>query len=80
MAKETTLATIDHLIERYPVLAPMEEPLKAAVETIVNCYRKGGKLLICGNGGSAAEEEFFGSDAQKNADESCPSREGQAME
>ena len=46
MAKETTLATIDHLIERYPVLAPMEEPLKAAVETIVNCYRKGGKLLI----------------------------------
>lgn len=65
MAKETTLVTIDHLIERYPVLAPMEEPLKAAVETIVNCYRKGGKLLICGNGGSAADAEHITGELMK---------------
>ena len=65
MAKEATLATIDHLIKRYPVLAPMEEPLKAAVETIINCYKKGGKLLICGNGGSAADAEHITGELMK---------------
>ena len=65
MAKETTLAKIDHLIKRYPVLVPMEEPLKAAVETIINCYKKGGKLLICGNGGSAADAEHITGELMK---------------
>ena len=26
-----------------------------AVETLTNCFRRGGKLLLCGNGGSAAD-------------------------
>lgn len=28
-------------------------------EAIVSCYKKGGKLLICGNGGSAADSQHF---------------------
>ena len=29
--------------------------LDDAVELIVKCFRRGGKLLMCGNGGSAAD-------------------------
>ena len=33
----------------------MEETLNAVVGAVVNCFRGGGKLLLCGNGGSAAD-------------------------
>jgi D-sedoheptulose 7-phosphate isomerase len=33
----------------------MEEMLNAVVGAVVNCFRGGGKLLLCGNGGSAAD-------------------------
>lgn len=29
--------------------------LDLAVERLIDCYRRGGKLLVCGNGGSAAD-------------------------
>lgn len=65
MAKEKTLAVIDHLIERYPVLSSMKEPLITTVDTIIDCYAKGGKLLICGNGGSAADAEHITGELMK---------------
>ena len=33
----------------------MEEKLNLAVELITDCFRRGGRLLVCGNGGSAAD-------------------------
>lgn len=33
----------------------MEEKLNLAVQMITDCFRRGGKLLVCGNGGSAAD-------------------------
>jgi D-sedoheptulose 7-phosphate isomerase len=42
-------------LERYPELRNCKESIAGAVETIVNCYRSGGKLLVAGNGGSAAD-------------------------
>ncbi len=30
-------------------------PFEAAVSMLVSCFRSGGKLLLCGNGGSAAD-------------------------
>ncbi|MBV9868320.1 MAG: SIS domain-containing protein [Abitibacteriaceae bacterium] len=33
--------------------------IEAIAEEIVNCLRNGGKLLTCGNGGSAAEAQHF---------------------
>ena len=29
--------------------------LDRAVEKLIECYRKGGKLMVCGNGGSASD-------------------------
>ena len=33
----------------------MHENLDAAVRALIDCYRAGGKLLLCGNGGSCAD-------------------------
>jgi D-sedoheptulose 7-phosphate isomerase len=34
-------------------------PLRRGVELVASCLAKGGKVLICGNGGSAANAEHF---------------------
>ena len=46
---------LELLIERYPALAVCECEIKRAIEAIIACYEKGGKLLLCGNGGSCAD-------------------------
>lgn len=40
---------------RYPNMENMLEDIKRATQLIVDCYRSGGKVLICGNGGSASD-------------------------
>ena len=47
------------LSERYPPLLQIEEQIRAAYELLKNSYEKKGKLLICGNGGSAADGEHI---------------------
>lgn len=47
------------LIERYPALGDCAEDIQAAFEYIKNSYENGGKLLIAGNGGSAADSEHI---------------------
>ncbi len=46
---------INELIKRYPVLGNCKTDIEKAVNTIELCYQNGGKLLLCGNGGSAAD-------------------------
>lgn len=46
---------LTRLLERYPQLADCETALLDAFATMRRSYRNGGKLLICGNGGSAAD-------------------------
>lgn len=47
------------LINRYPELARCAEDIQAAFEYIKTSYEDGGKLLIAGNGGSAADSEHI---------------------
>lgn len=47
------------LTSRYPDLNSCKEEIKQVAEMLINCYRHGGKLLICGNGGSAADAEHI---------------------
>lgn len=49
----------DALSDRYPKLLPIIPEVKMAVSKIVNAYKKGGKILLCGNGGSAADCEHI---------------------
>jgi len=37
----------------------LNEPLLAAAEAMVNCLEARGKILVCGNGGSAADAQHF---------------------
>ena len=46
---------IELLIQRIPELAPCRDSIEETVSAIVGMQRKGGKLLMCGNGGSAAD-------------------------
>lgn len=43
------------LQQRYPSLQPYLEDIWAAFLLMADCYQQGGKLLICGNGGSGAD-------------------------
>lgn len=49
------LKEVTELTSRYPNLQPQAEAIEAAAQAIIQCYRNGGKVLICGNGGSAAD-------------------------
>mgnify|MGYP000907997888 FL=1 len=57
--KESTYAAVDTLITRYPALAACAADVRAAVEALVNSWRAGGKLIVCGNGGSASDAEHI---------------------
>ena len=46
---------MEKLIERYPSLGGVKEQIIAAYELLRTTYTNGGKLLLCGNGGSAAD-------------------------
>lgn len=56
---------IDLLIERYPVLEACKEDIVSGYELLEECYTKGGKLLIAGNGGSAADAEHIAGELMK---------------
>ena len=59
MIKESTRAAVDALIARYSALEACRADLIKAVEVICASYRQGHKLLVCGNGGSAADAEHI---------------------
>jgi len=46
---------IEELFRRYPVLEECRRDIESAEEELNTCFEHGGKLLICGNGGSAAD-------------------------
>ncbi len=53
--KDGAKREINTLLERYPVLSGMRARLSECVELLTVCFRAGGKMLVCGNGGSAAD-------------------------
>ena len=56
---------IDLLIERYPVLEVCRRDLIDAYLIMEECYEHDGKLLIAGNGGSAADSEHIAGELMK---------------
>ena len=56
---EKVKAQLDLLIKRYPQLTVCKDDIAKAYELIETCYTNGGKLLVAGNGGSAADAEHI---------------------
>ena len=56
---------IDNLLNRYPILRDACNDIIGAYKTLEYCYRSYGKLLIAGNGGSAADSEHIAGELMK---------------
>lgn len=57
--KQETKDIIGGLVSRYPMLEPCRDSISAGAEAIITAYRNGGKVIACGNGGSAADAEHI---------------------
>jgi D-sedoheptulose 7-phosphate isomerase len=56
-SKNKTL--FEDLFVNYPTLAQCKKEIEAAFNILVVCYRNRGKVLVCGNGGSASDSEHI---------------------
>ena len=53
------------LINRYPQLKECAESIGKALDLIIDTYENGGTILLCGNGGSAADCEHIAGELLK---------------
>jgi phosphoheptose isomerase len=53
------MTRIEQLISTYPELEACAADIQSAFEALRDCYRRGGKVLTCGNGGSASDAEHI---------------------
>lgn len=58
-------AHLDELISRYPSLLSCQDDIEAAYKLMEEAYEKDKKLLIAGNGGSAADSEHIAGELMK---------------
>lgn len=56
---EKTTVIFEKLLETYPVLEVCRDDILNAYNLLFSCYQNGGKVLVCGNGGSAADSEHI---------------------
>lgn len=49
----------EKLFDDYPRLGECRDSILSAGDMMVSCYKNGGKILVCGNGGSAADSEHI---------------------
>lgn len=59
MTMEKVFAHLDALESRYPQLSVCRGDIISAFEILKNCFEKGGKVLIGGNGGSCADAQHI---------------------
>ena len=57
---------VDELTARVPQLAECAGSVRRAFDALLECYRSGGKVLTCGNGGSAADAEHIVGELMKS--------------
>ena len=53
------MKVLQELIRRHPSLVGCEESFRIAYGMLLDCYQSGGKVLVCGNGGSAADADHI---------------------
>ncbi|MGE5598161.1 MAG: SIS domain-containing protein [Bacteroidota bacterium] len=54
------------LIDRHPALIPCVHAIREAVDIMAGSFASGGILLVCGNGGSAADAGHIAAELMKN--------------
>jgi len=46
---------VDDLITRHPILLSCKNDILLFCKVLIECFKNGGKVLVCGNGGSSAD-------------------------
>jgi len=57
--KTETNGIFEELFVRYPALEACRDEVRTAFDTLLSTYRAGGKVMVCGNGGSASDAEHI---------------------
>lgn len=57
---------LDDLLNRYPSLKGCEKDIASAFDLLVKVFESGKKMIICGNGGSAADSEHLVGELMKS--------------
>ena len=50
---------LEELISRYPQLVSVKDQIREAADALINSYQQGGKVLLCGNGGSCSDSDHI---------------------
>lgn len=74
--EEKVLRHVDVLMERYPELEESRNDIIAAYGILKESYENGGKLLVAGNGGSAADSEHIVGELMKGFEKARTLDEG----
>lgn len=77
--KETTKRILEGLTKKYPALSACENDIAAAFTLLKETYRSNNKLLLCGNGGSAADCEHIVGELMKSFKKKRPIPEGEKV-
>jgi len=56
---------LQELVASYPGLESCRDDIESAFRAMAACFRAGGKMLLCGNGGSAADCEHWSAELMK---------------
>ena len=67
---------LDLLCDRYPALTNLKSEIESAAGMIIECYASGGKLLVCGNGGSSSDADHVVGELMKSFESERPLEEG----
>ena len=72
MSGTTSNRLLDSLVARHPSLAACRDDIAAACDALIGAYAGGRKLLLCGNGGSAADCEHIAGELMKGFERRRP--------
>ena len=59
-------ALLDQLCERFPTLTTVKPAIDEACDQLIACYEQGGKVLVCGNGGSSSDSDHIVGELMKS--------------
>ena len=83
VSNELILRVRSHFSESAEVKARSSEalaqPIAAAAERMIRCLEAGGKIMSCGNGGSAADSQHFAAEMLNRFEIERPSRAAMAL-
>ena len=63
---------IETLVSRYPELSGVKDAVEKAARAMTSCFSGGGKLLVCGNGGSCSDSDHIVGELMKGFENKRP--------